>query len=52
VDLDGIDDNPESAKDDYDKKWKAVEQVANPIMCSMYANGAPREEMDDLRKDL
>lgn len=38
--LDWMEENPEADKDDCDAKRKEVEQVANPIMRSMYAGGS------------
>jgi heat shock protein 5 len=42
--LDWMDENPEAEKEDYDKKQKEVEQVANPIMRNMYAGGGGGED--------
>lgn len=39
---------PKSAKDDYDKKRKALELVNNPLMRSMYAGSTPIKGIDDL----
>jgi heat shock protein 5 len=45
--LDWMDENPESAKDDYDEKRKEVEQVASPVMRSMYSTGTHSDNMGD-----
>jgi heat shock protein 5 len=45
--LDWMDENPERATDDYEEKRKEVEQVANPMMRSLYSNGSPADDMDD-----
>merc|ERR1712003_504052 len=37
--LDWMDSNPEADKEDYDEKLKEVENVANPIMRNLYADG-------------
>jgi molecular chaperone DnaK (HSP70) len=50
--LDWMDENPEADKEDYDKKQKEVEQVANPIMRNMYSGGAGGEGGDDFGDDF
>jgi hypothetical protein len=45
--LDWMNENLEANKEDYDKKQKEVEQVANPIMRNMYSGGAGGEGGDD-----
>jgi len=51
--LEWMDNNPEADKEEYDKKQKEVENVANPIMRNMYAGGAggDSEEMGDFGDD-
>jgi heat shock protein 5 len=49
--LDWMDQNPGSGTDDYDEKRKEVEQVASPIMRSLYSSGTYRDKMDDLEDE-
>merc|ERR1711881_465794 len=41
--LEWMDNNPEADKEEYDKKQKEVENVANPIMRNMYSGGTGGE---------
>ena len=50
--LDWMNENLEANKEDYDKKQKEVEQVANPIMRNMYSGGAGGEGGDDFGVDF
>lgn len=45
--LDWMDENPESETNDYVEKRKEVEQVAGPIMRSLYSSGTSRDDWED-----
>jgi len=49
--LDWMEENPEAAKEDYNGKQKELEQIAMPVMRSIYSNTAEGEDTDDFGDD-
>merc|ERR1712238_426142 len=46
--LDWMEENPEADKEEYDEKQKEIENISNPIMRQMYADGEGGGEEEDM----